>query len=218
MPDEFDELITWEALGTVSWRKDYDEGYFIRSRRRSGNSRCTQIEMYLLRGLQVLRALGVYTKKWEDGELVEHEVFDLEALTCSTLFEFRETGWLFKRHCLSAVWFPRKHYRFSRYHKTVTQDELDEWTAAQPTPPRIVLCKSATPGTVNCHLEQSWMQVQRGTGLRLSIPLDDQQDWLSFERFIKEIGSRIQLAEDYRVSNTTLESLPGPLRDEENTP
>ncbi len=205
--NEFNDKITWEMLGHA----DYDEGYFVSTHRKHEQTRCTEVEIYHLRGLQVLRALGVYTKQWEDGKLLEHEVFDLEGLMCSTQFEFREVGKITKRQCLAAIWLPRRESRFSRYHKTVSLDLLDQWTTAHPCAPELVRCKSSTPNTINCHLQNSQTKAERFSGLRLRVPLDDSGEWLCFERFMKVIGDRILLAQDHRLSSDALASLPGPL-------
>jgi hypothetical protein len=209
---KFNDEITWDTLSHANSPADYDEGYFVSSTHsKHEQTRCTEVEIYHLRGLQVLRAVGVYTKQWEDGELLEHEVFDLEGLMCSTQFEFREVGRITKRQCLIAIWLPRRVRHFSSYHKTVSPDLLDEWTTEHPCAPELVQCKSTTPNTINCHLQHSRTKAEHLSGLRLRVPIDNSSEWLRFERFIKLVGDRILMAEDHRVSREALESLPGPL-------
>ncbi len=123
-----DDEITWEGISNSLPPSDYEKGFFVHSRSRLNGVGCTEVEIYHLRGFQVLQAEGVYFKKWEDGRLLRCKVFDLNELMCSTQYEFSRAG---KRQCLSAVWFPKKQYgsmsRGTGLRLRVPFDQPGEW-------------------------------------------------------------------------------------------
>lgn len=211
----FNKDISWEKLHSNNFisGQDYDEKFIFSVPGRVSGKKVTLIYAYYLHGLEILSCSGYCYKKWNDGELLSCEIFDLRNVIFFPAFGFLEEGWLHEKRRISELVFYKKIPTISSFYKATPAIDTKKLIADHPYPSKFILFEDLSARINKLHLDQGGIKAERYFSLKIPSLFRDTSEWLSFTEFFNALGERILLAEEYCKSEQELEFLSSPLQE-----